>query len=121
MTDALVARPFEFSEREAGRPVGLVKLFGSLLRIPLRFERRQSVFDLFKANSVGTLVRSGVGRIVDLAVRHDTRHDLRQIQNAIVMSRLTDIERLIEQRIGGGLKSSGESHRDVRDVSKTVG
>ena len=38
MGDALVARPLELLERQAGRAVGGVKLLGALARVPLRLE-----------------------------------------------------------------------------------
>src|SRR5690349_3409436 len=50
VADALVARPLEFLQRDAGGAIGLIELFGALLRVPLRLEGRQMALDLLEAD-----------------------------------------------------------------------
>src|ERR1700730_10246367 len=116
VTDALVAWPLEFLQRQSRRSVGFVELLGAHAGVPLRFELWQIATDFLEANPVRAFCRPGIRREFERASGYNLGYDLGQITNAIVVGRLADIIGLIEHAIIRRLQGSNEGPRNVLDM-----
>src|SRR6516162_2981112 len=116
MADALVSRPLELFQRQAGRTVSLVELLGAHARIPLRLERRKLATDFFETHAIRALVGAGIVRKFDRTSGHDASHDLRQVPDTVVVRGLAHVECFIEYVIRGRLECSNECSRDILNM-----
>src|SRR5262249_40591006 len=116
VSDTLISGPLELLQRQAGRTVSLVKLFGTHTGIPSRLEFRQTLADLLEAHAIGSFIGTGIVRKLDGTVRHNAGDDLGQIPDAIIVGSLADIEGFIEDPLGGRLQRGDEGAGDVLDV-----
>src|SRR6185312_9390389 len=103
---ALIARTLEFLQGNLGCAIGGEKLLCAGTGVPLRLEFGQRLPDLLEADAIGALVRSCVRRKSQFATGNHGCDDLREVAYAVVVSRLADVESLIEdmllRRLGGG-------------------
>ena len=116
MSNALIARPFEFFERQSRLPIGGIELLGATPRVPLRLEGRQQASNLLEADAIGPLVWPGIGRHLDAAAGHHIGNDFCDLAHAIVVVGGADVERLIEDRLFGRIERSNKRAGDVLDM-----
>src|SRR5262245_23603359 len=108
MADALVTRPLKFLQSQTGSTIGFIQLFGTGTRIPLRYKSRQVTPNLFEVDTVRPFVGPSIISQLDLASWDDTRDDLGQIADTIVMRGLAYIECFIEHLIRWCFESGNE-------------
>ena len=116
MADALIARAFEFLQRQAGGAIGLVKLLGPAACIPFRAESRQRGLNLGETHTIGARIGPGIGREFQPAAGHDIGDDLREIANAVIVIAVPDIERLARHGLGGGLHCGQKGAGNILDM-----
>src|SRR5262249_25664711 len=99
MADPLVAWSFELLEHQIGSTISIVELLGAAARVPLRLEGRQHARDLVEVDAVGSCVGTCIRSNLEPAVWNHVSDDRGNIANAVIVSGLTYVERLIEDKV----------------------
>src|SRR5262249_34923748 len=84
MSDALIARPLEFLERQLRLAIGFVKLPGAAPHVPFRLEA-EGLGDLLETHSIRACVRPGIRCIFELAIGHHLGHHLGNVANTVIV------------------------------------